>query len=125
VDFGAIVFNHIGFIKQDETDSSASRHNTERFVRCIEYERAPHHYLLRVRKNKEGEMAMFMPDHHSIACTTSGMPQHHPTLPEQHHGLPRIGSPSETPCSQQEAREETVSGCTTQPARGELLAEEL
>jgi hypothetical protein len=113
VDFGAIVFNHIGFIKQDETNSSASRHNTERFVRCIEYERAPHHYLLRVRKNKEGEMAMFMPDHHSIACTTSGMPQHQPTLPELRHGLPRIGLPNETLGSQQEAREETVSARTT------------
>jgi hypothetical protein len=123
VNFSSVVLNDVSFVEQNKTNSPTSRHNTERFVRGIEYERAPHGYLLRVRKKEEGRLTIFMPDHHSIACTTSDMQSRQMQWPEQHRARLRIESLSEIPCSQQGAQEEKVNGCTNLRAPNEAVGE--
>jgi hypothetical protein len=65
----AIVGHYLSFIKQNQTDGATSRDDTERFVRCIEYERAPHGYLARNRELKEDRRAIFISEPDSILCT--------------------------------------------------------
>jgi hypothetical protein len=66
---GAIVGHDFSFVEKNETDGATSRHDTERFVRCIEYERAPHGYLARNREKKEDRRAIFISEPDSILCT--------------------------------------------------------
>jgi hypothetical protein len=66
----AVIGHYLCLIKQHQTDSSACRDDTERFVRCIEYERAPHDYLARNREKKGDRRTMFISEPDSILCTT-------------------------------------------------------
>jgi hypothetical protein len=66
---GAIVGDNLSFVEQNKTDGATRRDNTERFVRCIKYERAPHGYLARNRKKKEDRRAIFISEPDSILCT--------------------------------------------------------
>ena len=69
---GAIVGDDFGFIEQNEADGATRRDDTERFVRCIEYERAPHGYLARNREKMEDRRAIFISEPDSILCTMRG-----------------------------------------------------
>jgi hypothetical protein len=66
---GAIVRDNLSFVEQNEADGATRRDDTERFVRCIEYERAPHGYLARNREKKEDRRAIFISEPDSILCT--------------------------------------------------------
>jgi hypothetical protein len=65
----AIIGHDFSFVEQNQTDGTTRRHDTERFVRCIEYERAPHGYLARNREKKEVRLAIFISEPDSILCT--------------------------------------------------------
>jgi hypothetical protein len=72
VNSSAIVDDDFGFIEQNEADGATRRDDTERFVRCIEYERAPHGYLARNREKKGNRRAIFISEPDSILCTMRG-----------------------------------------------------
>ena len=65
----AIISHDLCFIEQDKTNGATRGDDTERFVRCIEYERAPHDYLARNRE-KGDRRAMDISEPDSILCTT-------------------------------------------------------
>jgi hypothetical protein len=58
MDLSSVVFDNVGLIAQDKANGSASRDDTKRFVRCIEYERAPHDYLLETREKIDDRTLM-------------------------------------------------------------------
>jgi hypothetical protein len=90
MNFGAIVGNYICFVTQHQADCSTCGHNTERFVRCIEYERASHDYLPIALAAVIGRR--FTKSLCSIACTISDSPPHRRPvrLLGGHHGLRHI-----------------------------------
>lgn len=46
MDFRAVVFNDFRFVRQHQTHCASRRHNTERLVCCIQYQRASHRLCL-------------------------------------------------------------------------------
>jgi hypothetical protein len=70
VNSSAVISHDLCFIEQDKTNGATRGDDTERFVRCIEYERAPHHYLARNREKEGDRRAMNISEPDSILCTT-------------------------------------------------------
>ena len=90
MNFGAVIGYYICFVTQHQADCSTCGHNTERFVRCIEYERASNDYLPIVLAAVIGRR--FTKSLCSIACTISDSPPHRRPvrLLGGHHGLRHI-----------------------------------
>jgi hypothetical protein len=76
VNFSSVVLNDVSFVEQNKTNSPTSRHNTERFVRGIEYERAPHLYLTRADRRRTAKTIDGFMNRDSIVCTTLDISTH-------------------------------------------------
>ena len=72
----SIVGDNVRFVEQHQTNGSPSRHDPERFVRCIEYERAPHDYLTRARGDDTTMNEFSLIVLHPILCTIGDSPPH-------------------------------------------------
>ena len=65
----AVVGHNLSFVEKNQTNGATRRDDAERFVRCIEYERAPHDYLARNREKKEVRRTIVISEPDSILCT--------------------------------------------------------